>query len=107
MEEKILDYENMEWQEAMGYPPGTKIQVFREEEGAKTFLLKLSQGFRIEAHCHSSTTQYFVLMGQYEIDGKDYGPGSYNLIPEGDIIDSFASRNGAILLVIWDPSIKK
>ncbi len=102
MQEISLNYEDMVWEEALSYPSGTKIKVLREENGVKTFLLKLLKGFDMEAHCHTAITeQHFVLDGRYESDGKKYHKGSYRLIPGGTTHGPFTSEDGAIILIIW------
>ena len=102
MKELSSNYEDMVWEEAPGYPSGTKIKVLREHSGAKTFLLKLPEGFDMEAHCHTAVTeQHFVLEGEYKSDGRAYSRGAYRLIPGGVTHGPFTSEDGAMILVIW------
>ena len=100
-------YDKSEWKEADGYPSGTMIKILREEEGAKTVLLKLPEGFFMEPQTHITTEQHFVLEGEYESDGEVYGIGSYQLIPPHTDHGPFKSKNGAVILVVWDPFQKK
>ena len=76
MSELSINYHEMEWIEAMGYPSGTKMKLLREKGSAKTFLLKLPAGFDMEDHAHMATEQHFVLEGEYESEGQKYGPGN-------------------------------
>lgn len=57
----------------------------------------------MEAHSHNSVEQHYVLEGQYEIEGKVYSKGTYQLLPAGYEHGPFTSEKGAIVLVIWDP----
>jgi len=103
MSDVIINYNFMKWQDASDtYPKGTKIKVLRNEEGGRTVLLKLSKGFKMGAHCHIENEQHFVLKGQYEMDGKVYSEGTYQLIHSNMIHGSFTSKTGAEILVIWN-----
>lgn len=92
----------MEWSDASGYPVGTKIKLLRDEGNVRTFLLKLSAGFDMEAHAHIATEQHFVLNGEYESEGKKYSSGMYRLIPSRINHGPFTSKYGAEILVTWD-----
>ena len=61
MKELINIYDVLGWEEAEGYPKGTRIKTLRDEDGAKTVLLKLPKEFMIEPHSHLSTEQHFVI----------------------------------------------
>lgn len=100
MEEIYINYEEMGWKEANGYPSGTMIKVLREDIEPKTFLLKLPKNLHLEAHSHTATEQHFVLDGDYISNDKAYGKGSYRLIPAKLSHDPFTSKNGATILVI-------
>lgn len=103
MNEVSINYHEMDWTEATGYPTGTKMKILREEGSAKTFLLKLPAGFDMEAHAHMATEQHLVLEGEYESGGQKYGPGTYRFIPSRINHGPFTSKNGAEILVIWEP----
>jgi anti-sigma factor ChrR (cupin superfamily) len=103
MKELFIDSNGMDWVQARGYPSGTQGKVLRKENGTNTILLKLAQGFHMDAHCHTTTEQHFVLEGEYTGEGKTYGVGSYRLIPAGVTHGPFSSEKGALVLVIWDP----
>ncbi len=57
------------------------------------------------SHSHVTTEQYLVLKGACSSDGKTYSEVSYQLIPAHDEHSPFESRNGALILIIWDPFI--
>jgi len=102
MQELSVNYHEMEWAEATGYPAGTKIKMLRKQGESQTFLLKLPAGFDLESHTHIADEQHFVLDGEYKSDGKKYGTGSYRLIPARTDHGPFISQFGATILVIWD-----
>ncbi|MBC8182622.1 cupin domain-containing protein [candidate division KSB1 bacterium] len=102
MKELSINYQEMEWGEAIGYPAGTQIKMLREHGESQTFLLKLPARFDLEGHAHIATEQHFVLDGEYESDGKKYGRGSYRLIPARTNHGPFISKFGATILVIWE-----
>ena len=96
-------YDESVWERAEGYPEGTKSKILRDEEGAKTMLLKLPRGFQMGSHTHIYNEQHLVLDGEYESEGKVYPSGTYRLIPAHKNHGPFTSKTGAIILVIWDP----
>jgi anti-sigma factor ChrR (cupin superfamily) len=100
MEEIFINFEEMEWKGANGYPTGTMIKVLREDIEPKTFLLKLPKNLHLEAHSHTATEQHFVLDGEYISNGKKYGKGTYRLIPAKVSHGPFTSENGSTILVI-------
>jgi anti-sigma factor ChrR (cupin superfamily) len=103
MKEFSMNHEEMPWEEAKGYPTGTKTKILREEGDKRTFLLKLPKGFNMEAHCHTAVTeQHLVLEGSYRSEGKTHHGGSYRFIPREVTHGSFTSEDGAVVLVIWD-----
>jgi len=104
MKELLLNYQEMQWEEARGYPPGTLMKVLRRDEKgeAKTIILKLEEGFEMEGHSHVGTEQHFVFEGEYEGEGRIYQAGSYRLIPERASHGPFRSEKGAVILVLWD-----
>jgi len=100
MQEIYINYEEVEWKEANGYPRGTMIKILREDIEPKTFLLKLPKNFHLEAHSHTVTEQHLVLEGQYMSNEKIYSKGSYRFLPSRITHGPFTSENGAIILVI-------
>jgi len=102
MKKLINLFEDANWEEAKGYPEGTKRKVLRDEDNKRTVLLKLPKGFKMSAHSHVTTEQHFVLEGAYESEGKNYPVGSYQIFSAHDEHGPFISENGAIVLVIWD-----
>jgi anti-sigma factor ChrR (cupin superfamily) len=96
-----LDTSQMAWKKAGSYPEGTEIKPLRDEGEARSALLKLPRGFRMDAHTHTCGEQHFILEGEYDVDGKEYGAGTYQYIPAQVEHGPFASRNGAVVLVVW------
>lgn len=95
-------FNDADWKEAENYPKGTKQKVLREQDGHKTILLKLPKDFKMNAHTHVLLEQHFVLQGSYTIEGKTYSVGSYQLIEAHEDHGPFESKEGALILVIWD-----
>ena len=104
MKELSLNYQEMQWEEARGYPAGTLMKVLRRDEKGEaiTIILKLGEGFEMEGHSHVGTEQHFVFEGEYEGEDRIYQEGSYRLIPERASHGPFRSEKGAVILVLWD-----
>jgi len=97
-----LNCNSMEWHDAGdSYHHGTKIKVLRDDKRGKTIILQLPKGFKMEHHSHIRTEQHFILKGQYEIAGKTYSRGTYQLIQSKMTHGPFTSETGAEILVIW------
>jgi anti-sigma factor ChrR (cupin superfamily) len=96
-------FDNLNWEDADNYPSGTQSKVLRDENGPRTILLKLPKGFYMEPHSHTVTEQNFVLDGEYISDGKVFAKGSYQIYSPHDEHGPFESKEGALVLVVWDP----
>ena len=96
-------FDDQNWDKAEGYQEGTKIKVLRHENGAKTVLLKLPKNFFMDAHSHVSSEQHFVLEGEYTLKDQNYPKGSFQYFAAHDQHGPFKSKNGAMVLIIWDP----
>lgn len=101
-EEITLDTTRMDWEETSAYPEGTRMKKLRDEGEARSVLLKLPPGFRMDTHAHTCCEQHFVLEGEYEEGGEAHGPGTYQCIPPHTDHGPFSSRQGAVILVIWE-----
>jgi anti-sigma factor ChrR (cupin superfamily) len=103
MDEQCVNYNEIEWEDAIGYPTGTQRRVLRKEGIPTTMLIKMPPGFQMDAHCHTTTEQHLVLEGEYTSEGRRCGPGSYRLVPAEATHGPFTSENGAVVLVVYDP----
>ncbi len=103
MKDYLNLYDDKNWEDAPEYFDGTKRKILRDEDGFRTVLLKLPKGFSMKPHSHLVTEQHFVLKGEYMSDGKLYKEGCYQLFKPGDVHGPYESKNGALVLVIWDP----
>ncbi len=103
MENMMNLYDNLNWEKYDDYFEGTLRKVLRDENGAKTILLKLPAGFYMTPHSHITVEQHFVLDGEYESRGKIYKKGAYQIFAKGDEQGPYKSDQGALILVIWDP----
>ena len=101
---KIMNlYDDLNWENADDYFKGTKRKILRDENGSRTVLLKLPKDFYMAPHSHIVSEQHLVLEGEYISNGKNYPAGSYQIFSPGDEHGPFESKNGALILVVWDP----
>jgi len=84
-------------------PSGTRKKILRDENTAKTILLKLPAGFYIPPHTHVTAEQHFIIKGDYISEGKVYHEGTYQIFKAHEDHGPFESKNGALVLVVWDP----
>ena len=69
MKELSVNYQEIPWEEALGYSSGTLMKVLRRNENGQplTVVLKVGESFEMEGHSHIGIEQHFVLEGEYEI----------------------------------------
>lgn len=92
------------WEPADGFGNGSLQKILREDEnGCKTFILKLPRHFHMDAHSHRCAQQHYVIEGAYTINNIVFRQGSYQRIPENEEHGTFESENGATILVSCDP----
>lgn len=107
MEKFINVFDNSEWEEAPGYPSGTKRRVLFNNLGVKTMLLKYPKGFYMDLHSHIYTEQHLVLEGEYSSEGEVFKKGTYRSIDAHVNHGPFQSEKGALVLVVWTPNKQK
>ena len=95
-------FETSNWEDAIGYHDGTLRTVLRDDANGKTILLKLPPGFYMAPHSHLTTEEHFILDGSYEINGETFGKGSYQIFEPHSEHGPFYSKDGALVLVMWD-----
>ena len=103
MRDLINLFDQINWEKADNYPEGTFKKTLRDEDGAKTILLRLPAGFSMELHSHITAEQHFVLKGAYTVENITYHEGSYQFFNAREEHGPFYSKEGAMVLVIWDP----
>lgn len=103
MKDLINLFDQLNWENADNYPEGTFKKTLRDEDGAKTILLKMPAGFRMELHSHITSEQNFVLKGAFTYQGITYHEGSYQHFNAHEDHGPYYSKDGALVLVIWDP----
>ena len=96
-------FNQLNWEKTDNYPEGTAKKTLRDENGAKTILLRLPAGFNMEAHSHITAEQNLILKGSFTYNGKKYHEGSYLFFNAHEDHGPFYSKEGALVLVIWDP----
>ncbi len=57
----------------------------------------------MEPHSHITVEQHIVLSGSYTNGGLEYPTGSYQIFSAHENHGPFESKEGALVLVIWDP----
>ena len=80
MKNLINLFDELNWEKTDNYPEGTFKKTLRDDDGAKTILLKMPAGFKMEPHSHITTEQNLVLKGGFTYEGKTYHEGSYQLL---------------------------
>lgn len=105
MNEVIYHTAYMGWGELRGFPGRAEIKVLREESlsGAKTILVRIPPNGEIHPHGHRGVVQHYVLEGQYQTEGKMFGPGSYRMMPEHFDVSPITTEGGVTILMIYDP----
>ncbi len=96
-------FDDRNWQDVEGYAEGTKEKVLRDDEFAKTILLKLPKGFHVDRHSHATCEQFLVLKGEYISKDKKYPAGSYEMFKAHEKHGPFESKDDTLILFIWDP----
>lgn len=102
MSDIMLDTAQLAWEDGRSYAEGTQLKLLRDSGLARSILLKLPAGFQMEAHSHTCSEQHYVLEGSYEVGDDVFGPGTYRFVPPHTDHGPFSSREGAVLLVIWE-----
>lgn len=103
MKEQINLYDDAHWQEASEYGSSAQKKTLRDENGAKTILLRLPENFHMAEHTHVTTEQHFILKGEYKSEGKVYREGAYQIFSSHENHGAFESETGALVLVVCDP----
>jgi len=103
MKEISINPGQMQWEEAAGYPPRTRICVLRTDENGmvQAFLLRVGQDFTVAGHTNTTSEQQLVLEGKIRSGGKTYNRGSYRFIPRGSSHGPWTSTEGTVLFVTW------
>jgi anti-sigma factor ChrR (cupin superfamily) len=96
-------FDDSGWIIADEYPEGTMMKTLRDTDGGKTILLKCPENFKMGSHTHVVTEQHLVVRGSYTSEGKTYSAGSYQMYYPHEEHGPFESREGALILVVWDP----
>jgi anti-sigma factor ChrR (cupin superfamily) len=104
MEKMINLFDVSDWQEAREYSAGTRKKLLHDENGVKTILLNLPEGFHMAPHSHIFTEQHIIMKGEYISEGKVYHEGTYRSFKAHESHGPFESRKGAMVLVIWSTS---
>jgi quercetin dioxygenase-like cupin family protein len=85
--------------------PGVELLILQRHEatGGMTVLRKFHRGIVVPAHTHRSASEsVYVLSGEWEEDGKIYGPGTYFHAPRGIRHGPHGASTEVISLTIFD-----
>lgn len=104
MKEIIINPEQMQWEEFVGYPQGTRICVLRTDENGMLRALFLRSGadFAVGGHMNTTSEQQLVLEEEIQSGEKTFGRGSYRFIPRGGSHELWTSPEGTVVFVAWD-----
>jgi len=88
-------------------PKALEVTTLRDEpsRGPRTLLVHIPPGGRIEPHAHVAPVQHLVLAGSYQIDGDILDAGTYRLYPDHSNLPEITSKDGASVLMIFDPVV--
>jgi anti-sigma factor ChrR (cupin superfamily) len=94
------------WSELKEFPGRGEVKLLRDEPhcGAKTMLVRLPPGGRIEPHTHVGVVQHFVVEGEYHTDGRTFERGAYRLLPKQADVAPITTNAGVTILIIYDPA---
>jgi anti-sigma factor ChrR (cupin superfamily) len=105
MEEIALDTHDLSWEELRLFPGTGEMKMLRDESQGRgrTVLVRLPAGGKIVPHTHLGAVQHYVLEGEYETQGRSFPAGAYRLLPKDVEVTPISTRNGATILMIYDP----
>jgi anti-sigma factor ChrR (cupin superfamily) len=82
------------------FAEGVQIKVFREHEGALSYLLRLAPGARLPAHRHPMDEECIVLEGTLKVGARiEVGPGGYHLAHRGALHAPISTVTGATIFL--------
>jgi anti-sigma factor ChrR (cupin superfamily) len=98
-----INVDELTWQPALEYPGQAEAKVLSAggDMTPRTILLSIPPGWRMDRHSHRYTELHYVLEGQYESNGEQFPVGTFRMIPKAVEHGPFATKSGAIILVIW------
>ena len=87
------------------FPGDAEVVILRDDPSTAcaTLLVRLPAGGRIESHSHFGVVQHLVLSGQYESSGGVFQAGTYRVLPYAAEIPPITSREGATILILYEP----
>jgi anti-sigma factor ChrR (cupin superfamily) len=80
---------------------GVEIHVLNEApDGARAAILRYRAGAEVPTHRHEGYEYIYVLEGEQSDERGSYGAGSF-VINEPGVSHRVRSRNGCVILIIW------
>lgn len=81
--------------------PGVDIHVLHESgDGARAAILRYAAGAEVPPHRHEGYEYIHVLEGEQSDERGSYGAGAF-VINEPGVVHSVTSRNGCVVLILW------
>jgi len=102
-EEIVLHTPDLRGELSELFPGNAEIVVLRESRAGTTLLARLPARGTIEEHRHFGNVQHLVLSGEYESEGRVFKTGTYRVLPKAGNVPTITSRDGAVILIVYDP----
>ena len=104
MKKVLWASEDIKWEAMEGGAPGVmSALLWGDPNGHHGGLTKFPAGFKAPLHYHTNDTKIIVIKGAYTYEGKQYGPGSYLLIPGGDKHESGGVEGSETIFFLEQP----
>ena len=103
MPEVIVNEKDVEWIKLAALPGvALKMLALDKETKAHAFLSRWDPGAVLPLHAHPCLEQIYVLEGEYQYQGKVYGPGSHTIRTAGYEHGPFkAGDKGCVFLAVY------
>lgn len=81
----------------------SKVLFTEPTNGYVTSLLKLEPGTRLPNHRHKGNEQCMIMMGEFRMHGKIYGPGDFTVALDGTEHLDLYTETGALVMLVSPP----
>ena len=98
----VADADTAPWQP--GPYPGVDLKILHRnpETGGVTVLRRFGAGVTVPAHIHAVADETaYVLSGEWEEDGRVYGPGTCFFAPKGERHGPHIARTEVVSLTLF------
>ena len=96
----------LKWEGPQELRGNAHVKILRQDPstGSKTYLVRLAPAANVSFDPHSSTTQHYLLSGEYESQGVVYREGTLRVIPEGSKSARITTTLGVTFLLVTEPA---